>query len=509
MQGSEALMVREEVDAPFREDLSLSDLLAYLKTHGSALPRRLRMRIRDEFHNLLATVIREEKIDEEEFRLLAAQFIRLWERAEALAYPEENRIPISLTQTKKKILVLISEGGGGHKSAGESLREVLGSFYDVEVINVIDEVLQPLDSLSVLTNRSLSGEDLYNLFLQWGLHFITRLYVSVGNLYMHKNRGKIEDLFGNYLSSETRLPDLIISTIPVVNCGLVLAAYQKNIPFLLLPTDLDTKLCLNGLKALELNDHRYFRLALPYDDPDVRIKVVQNSNLKAEQLEVTGFPVRRASRKKYTLKEIQNLRKKHGMYEGYETITIVSGAQGGEILFEHTKNISRIDTKMRLEANICVGMNERIRQNIIKWLLRKGGKVLYSDPKLTTIESRYGVVLHVRGFIKEIIEIMACSKLLITKTGSCSVNEGIYLGVPLLLDNTRHSSARHFWWERFNIHFIQKLGAGDVFTDSKQLRELIPLFVQHPPENPFPCFTPPDFAKNILRLVADMINLGE
>lgn len=507
MYGSEAVMT-EGTSSLLLEEATLSDLLAYLKTHGSALPRRVRMRIRDEFHNLLAAVIREEKIDEEEFRLLAAQFIRLWERAETLAYPEENRIPISLTQTKKKILVLISEGGGGHKSAGESLREILGSFYDVEVINVIDEVLQPLDSLSVLTNRTISGEDLYNLFLQWGLHFITRLYVSIGNLYMHKNRGKIEDLFSNYLASENRTPDLIISTIPVVNCGLVLAAYQQSIPFLLLPTDLDTKMCLNGLKTLELKDHRYFRLALPYDDPDVRIKVVQNSNLTAEQLEVTGFPVRRASRKKYTDREILNLRKKHGMFDSYETITIVSGAQGGEILLEHTKNLSRIESDIKLETNICVGMNERIRQRIIKWLLRKGGKVLYSDPRLTTIESRQGVILHVRGFIKEIIEIMACSKLLITKTGSCSVNEGIYLGVPLLLDNTRHSSARHFWWERFNIHFIQKLGAGDVFTDSKQLQRLIPQFLQNPSQTPYPSFTPPDFAKNILRLVAEMVNSG-
>ncbi|MES2345582.1 MAG: hypothetical protein V4494_06580 [Chlamydiota bacterium] len=487
------------------EDHAISDLLSYLKTHGSALPFRVRMRLRDEFHNLLATVIREEKIDEEEFRLLAAQFIRLWDHAEALAYPEENRIPISLTQTKKKILVLISEGGGGHKSAGESLREILGSFYDVQVINAIDEVLQPLDSLSVLTNRTLSGEDLYNLFLQWGLHFITRLYVSIGNLYMHKNQQKIEDLFCEYLSAERRMPDLIISTIPVVNCGLILAAYQKNIPFLLLPTDLDTKLCLNGLKELDLKDHQYFRLALPYDDPDVRMKVVKNSNLKAEQLAVTGFPVRRASQKKYTAKEIQNLRKKHGMLEGYETITIVAGAQGGEIIFEHAKNVAKINSKIRLEANVCVGMNERIKQNIIKWLLRKGGEVLYVDAKRTTIQTKQGIILHVRGFIKEIIEIMACSKLLITKTGSCSVNEGIYLGVPLLLDNTRHSSARHFWWERFNIQFIQKLGAGDVFTDSKQLRELIPLFLDKPSRSPFSCFTPPDFAKNILRLVADMI----
>lgn len=502
MQTSDALTV--DSTQMQEEELEISTLLTHFKTHGSALSRRARLRLRDEFHNLLATVMREEKIDEEAFRLLAAQFIGLWERAEALAYPEENRIPISLTQTKKKILVLISEGGGGHKSAGESLREILGSFYDVEVINILADVLQPLDSLSVLTNRTLSGEDLYNLFLQWGFHFITRLYVSVGNLYMHKKRQKIEDLFRLYLEAERRLPDLIISTIPVMNCGLVLAAYQKGIPFLLLPTDLDTKLCLNGLKTLDLKDHHFFRVALPYDDPDVRIKVVQHSNLTAEQLEVTGFPVRRASQKKYHPKEIQALRRKHRLLDGYQTVTLLAGAQGGEVLFKHAQNISKIST-VRLEANICIGLNERIGVSIIKWLLRKGGKVVYTDPGCTTVLSQEGVILHIRGFVKEIIEIMACSKLLITKTGSCSVNEGIYLGVPLLLDNTRHSSARHFWWERFNIQFIKKLGLGDVFTDSKQLKELIPHFLREGEPCSLPPFTPPDFAKNILRLVADMV----
>jgi hypothetical protein len=495
-----------DLEPPFQEEEgALADLLAHLKSHGSSLPRAARRRLRDEFHNLLARIMREERIAEEEFKLLAAQFIRLWERVEELAYPEEDRISLSLTRMKKKILVLISEGGGGHKSAGESLRETLGSFYDVEVINVMGEVLQPLDSLSVITNRTLSGEDLYNLFLQWGFHFITRLYVAIGNRYMIMNCQKVEDLFARYLNSEKKLPDLIISTIPVFNCGLILASRQKEIPFLLLPTDLDTKLCLNGMKELSIDDHNFFRLALPYDDPDVRVKVVQNSNLKAEQLEVTGFPVRRASQKKYSEKEIQNLRKKHGLFEGYQTITLLAGAQGGELIFEHTKNVSRIHSKMRLEANICVGLNGRIGQTIIDWLLRKGGTLIQRDAKCTSIRSKQGVILHIRGFTREIIEIMACSKLLITKTGSCSVNEGIYLGVPLLLDNTRHSSARHFWWERFNIHFIKKLGVGDVFTESRQLKERIPHFLNNPAQSVYPRFTPPDFAKNILRLVADMI----
>jgi UDP-N-acetylglucosamine:LPS N-acetylglucosamine transferase len=134
-----------------------------------------------------------------------------------------------------------------------------------------------------------------------------------------------------------------------------------------------------------------------------------------------------------------------------------------------------------------------------------GGKIFQKNLQYISVKLPSGKVLHIRTFTQEIVEIIACSKLLITKTGSCSVNEAIYLRVPLLLDDTKGSSARHLWWERFNLGFIRKIGRGEVFSHPKQLTALIPQFLKQ--RASLSSFAPPDFSHHILRLVDQMVQL--
>ena len=67
---------------------------------------------------------------------------------------------------KKKILVLVSRGGGGHKSAGDALLQILGGSYDVEINYVFEKILRPIDFLNILTKGHYTGEDLYNSLLK-------------------------------------------------------------------------------------------------------------------------------------------------------------------------------------------------------------------------------------------------------------------------------------------------------------------------------------------------------
>ena len=137
-----------------------------------------------------------------------------------------------------------------------------------------------------------------------------------------------------------------------------------------------------------------------------------------------------------------------------------------------------------------------------------GRNAVYSMKRFTTILSKEKkIFVHVREFTKEVVEVMACSDLIITKTGSCSVNEAIYLGKKLLLDNTENSSARHIWWESFNVSFVKKHNLGDAFNDLQELQTKARALLNQTTQSPAARgdFRLPSFEENLLSLVQDML----
>lgn len=415
---------------------------------------------------------------------------------------------------RQKIMVLISDGGGGHRSAGESLVEILSPKYDVQVVNAIDIVLKVDAILKLprcfrfLTKKMVSGDTIYNWLLRNELGTLLKLIVACGRRYSLRRERQIEATFGRYLDGEPHLPHLIISTIPVINHGMILAAEQRKIPYLLVPTDLDLDLFLHGLNRLPQKSFERFKLAISYERPEIFDKIFQKTALSKEHVLYLGFPVRPACQVAYDHAEIAELKEQHGMDHGRHTVTLLMGAVGGNTIVGHAKEIASLNTAIdgkHLEANICVGKNRKSRARLIAWLLKEGGTLLCDKESMTSILSKAGVLLHIRGFTRDIISILACSDLIISKTGSCSVNEAIYLGKKLLLDNTIRATSRAMAWEEFNIWFIKRHGLGHAFSDSKELRTLIPYMIQT--KTPFsPHLILPDFQINIAKVVEDLIH---
>ncbi len=427
----------------------------------------------------------------------------------------ENSSLLNTTQTeskKKKIVVLISEGGGGHKAAGDSLKEILGKEYEIEVVNAISEMLRPIDGLNLITFGKFTGEDLYNLSLRKGYHkFIKIFFCHMGTYYMRGKRKRMQALFEKYLLSNSENPPaLIISTIPMINAALISATQKNNMPLLVMPTDLDSETFLLGLDEIEIDERAKLVVAMPYDDPDLQLKAVREGHLKSQHLYVTGFPVRPACLKRYKPEELAYLRKKHGLKEGIPTLTLIMGAEGGDVILTYAQELSKLSLPNHggsFQLNVCVGRNRRIAQATREWLLEQGGTIVYSSEAFTTILTKERVFVHVREFTKEVVEIMACSDLLITKTGSCSVNEAIYLGKRLLLDNTENSSARHIWWENFNVLFVKKHNLGDAFSDLSELKTKAVTLLNQTTQSPSARgdFRLPSFEENLLSLVQEML----
>jgi len=401
---------------------------------------------------------------------------------------------------KKKILVLVSHGGGGHKSAGEAIEQILGSSYDVEIANAFETILRNIDPLSLITGGAYTGEDLYNFLLKNHQKKFLRLLVESGRKAI--NGPRVKRAFDKYFSKTATLPDLIISTIPWMNYGAICAAHAREIPYLIVPTDLDGSTFLSGFpeNATPLN----FKIALSYDDPQIREITFQNKQLCDQQLHLIGFPVKPACLHKYSSQEQAKIRSMFHLFESHKTITLVMGAVGGNLIYNHLKSIISLDPRehgLHLELNVCTGSNVKMATKLQELLLAEGARPLPNNTYLLPT----GFVVHVRGYVSNLIQLMAVSDLVITKTGSCTVNEVIYLEKKLLLDNTDRSTARYLAWEEFNVPFVEKYGLGLQFTDSRQLPMLIPSILKYP-DKPRSSLERPHFEENLRTLIRSMID---
>ncbi len=408
-------------------------------------------------------------------------------------------LPVDSLVRKKKILVLISRGGGGHKTAGDSLKQILEGDYEIEINPVLADILGCIDPLNMMTRGHFTGEDMYNLLLKSHQNKLLQWMVQIGPRCMSSL--KIEKAFEKYLREQIQPPDLIISPTPYINYGVACAAHRWDIPFLIIPTDLDGSTFLQGFPKQPT--HHRFKIALSYDDPEVKKKTFHKTAFREDQLTITGFPVRPACLKKYSPEELRSIRAKFNLFESHQIVTMIMGAVGGNMIYDHVKVLSKLDPRqhqLQLQMNICVGHNQKMGNKIRNFLLDQGAKFLGRHTFLLST----GLVMHIRGYTKDLIELMAASDLIITKTGSCTVNEAIYLRKKLLLDNTYRSSARYLWWESFNIPFVQRHNLGHAFSDTEQLLMLIPSFLKYP-DKPQQSLELPNFEENIVQLIRQMI----
>ncbi|MCX6988032.1 MAG: glycosyltransferase [Chlamydiae bacterium] len=411
---------------------------------------------------------------------------------------------------RKTILILMSEGGGGHKVASAAMKEILSPYYDVEIVSALPHIIHQLDYFTMVTGGSFTGDDFYNFLLQRGYHQAVSLLARMGLKYMVAKRHQIDKLFQRFLAKSSIKYDMVISTFPYVNCGLALAAQKLNLPFLVMPTDLDTATFFCGLSELDFSKGGHLAFALPYDDQDLIKKAFRHFSLPKDKVHITGFPVRKECLRRYTKEQTQLMQFKHGLRLDSVILTLLLGAAGSELLHTYAMELFRIDPscyRSPLEVNVCVGRYEKMKIKIQETMISMGGKILRENRYYTTVKSPQGVLFHLRGYMKEMVEIMVCSSLMITKTGSCTVNEAIYLGKRLLLDNTESSSARYLQWENFNVPFVRKHGLGDAFTELKELNPMIHFLLQEDLGHPVlsGAFTLPAFDTKLLELVSQML----
>lgn len=347
-------------------------------------------------------------------------------------YRIEDKSPYHVTTSnkdKKRILIFSSRGGGGHISAMNALEQYLKNDFCVGHAFIFTDVLGYMDPAQKLLNGKVSGEDWYNFLIKRKWYQLINITYNFGSWYYNFCQKAVLPMLEEYITMHK--PDLIISVIPLINNLILKVAQKMNIPFLLVPTDLDATIATNGI-----NNPQYdkFYLALSYEDRAI-LNSLKRNNINEKYIYYVGFPVKKEF---FEPRNYRAIKKEFGIAEEKPVILLLMGGQGSHELYTFSRQLAKL--KIPAHLIIVLGKSEHLRRSV------------------QNINFPSHISLTILGFTDRIPDLMLISDLLITKSGSVSVNESLYAQLPLLLDGT--SPALN--WEQFNHRFIKQNQLGAI-----------------------------------------------
>lgn len=341
---------------------------------------------------------------------------------------------------KKKIILFSSTGGGGHVATSKALEEYLNDIYDVKTVHVLETVLFSIDYLSKFTFGMFKGEQLYNFLIRKKLFRTINLFYNLGLWYFSKRKKRVQELIYNYLKKENA--DLAISVMPLVNGSILHAAQQLNIPFLLIPTDLDTRAFLHDINY---PTYEKFYFTLPYNDKII-VQLALDSGIPEKCITITGFPI---GADFFTKKNKTILKNEFGIEQHKHVVLVMMGAQGSHITLEFTNQL--LKTEHPIHIINCVG------------------KSYYLKRKLRKLKLPPHISMSTMGYTQRTADLMAIANIFISKSGGVSVAESLYSSLPMLLD---HTSAL-LRWEEFNLEFVKRHQFGFTINKAQDIPELM------------------------------------
>jgi len=351
------------------------------------------------------------------------------------------------TTEKKRILVFTSSGGGGHVSASRALEEYLGNEFEVKTSYIFEEVLGSMDPVQKFSFGTHTGEQTYNAYIRKQSYRMINMINLFGQKYFSLFQSKATRLIKRYLQAQK--PDLIISVVPVVNHAILAAAKQLQIPFLLIPTDLDPTTFVQNIRK---PNYDKFHLGLAFDHEDI-LKKIESSNINKEQISVIGFPIRKNF---FTRPNHLHIKKSFDIPYNKPVILLLMGAQGSDMLHTFVQELSHVTKPCHLV--VVLGKNEKLR------------------PKIEAIALPEHISITVVGFTNQVGDLMAVADLGIIKSGTVTYCEALYKNLPILLDATGTAIK----WEKFNHIFTDEQEIGDCITRYREIHLLVNELLSHP-----------------------------
>lgn len=347
----------------------------------------------------------------------------------------------------KKIIIFTSDGAGGHTATTNALSSVFKDRYEVQPVNIFKDIIGQLDAIKIFTLGRLNGEQFYERCMAKKKFFFLNKLHTLGKTYFRVCQPRSSRLVEKFLAKEGA--DLVISVVPLLDGAIINACQKLEIPFLLVPTDLDSTNYIHDIKSVS---YKKFHVALPFEDERIR-SLLEPAHIPTQQVCVTGFPIRADF---FETKDFAQIKQDYQIPEGKPVILLLMGSVGSDTLYTFSQELAHI--KEPAHIIICVG-----RHSIIK-------------EKIRTINFPKHITITLVDFVQRISDLMAVADLCITKAGPVSMSEAMYMNLPMLVDIT--SSVLD--WEKLNYQFIQKHQFGEVIRNVSDLKHQVNTLLSDP-----------------------------
>lgn len=333
----------------------------------------------------------------------------------------------------KRVLILMSDTGGGHRAAAEAIRDAMavryGDTIHVEMVDVFRGYSPfPLKYMPEfypwLINRSKSS---------WGMGY---------NLSNNRRQAKLISS-GMYITIERGLKQMLREhPADVIVCVHSLFArpameallrFDYRPPFMTVVTDL-------------VSTHAFWyepraELCLVPTEPAYQRGL--ECGLKPEQLRITGLPVHHRFAEALTDKK--SAREALGWHPDLPAVLIVGGGEGMGPLYKTARAINKRELNCQLA--IIAGNNKSLKAKLE--------------------ETDWNQQTHIYGFVKDMPRLMAAADILVTKAGPATISEACIAGLPMILYDAIPGQ------ETGNVEYVTNNQAGVFAHGSRAVGEAV------------------------------------
>jgi 1,2-diacylglycerol 3-beta-galactosyltransferase len=344
--------------------------------------------------------------------------------------------------TPKRVLILMSDTGGGHRAAAEAIQEAFTHLYgDAVSVAVVDawrnHVAWPVSRFGN-SYGWLVNDALWLWKRIWLLENRPRaVKTSIKSFYPLVAPGLLK-LF------KAQKPDVIVSVHPLITILplMVLKRAKLNIPFITVVTDMvvgfhtwyqpQTTLCLVPTEAAK--------------------KHALSLGMPPEKIEVVGQPV--ALKFAGGVGEKTYLRRKLGLSLDRPIALLVGGGEGYGPVFEIARCIAQNVSQAQLI--VIAGRNKSLKKKLD--------------------EVNWEIPTKIFGFVNNMPELMGAADVFITKAGPGSISEAFVAKLPLILYDYIPGQ------EESNVRYVIQHNAGAYVPDPEKIANLLADWLR--PENP-------------------------
>ncbi len=300
------------------------------------------------------------------------------------------------TMGAKRIIILFSDAGGGHRSAGEAIAEALAAQYGAAVeVALVDALKQytrwPINRLPEWYPAMIAKGR-----LGWGLTY----WLMDGRPQMRVG----DKLVWPYVRAEVARflrdhpADLYISVHPAM-CLLMHELRSRGTPLITVVTDLVSTHAL-----------WYSRLTnLCIVPTEAARQTALLHGYQYDQVRVVGLPV--AARFGVPAEDRAALKARLGWSPDRPTVLVMGGGEGMGPLFKIAQAIAH--SGLACELAVVAGRNQALQAQLQA--------------------AEWPVPAHIYGFVREVPDFMRAATVLVSKAGPGTICEALSVGLPMIL----------------------------------------------------------------------------